>query len=51
LNSDLVDTYGPAIAGAVTANPSRATANAFISLCVNYLSLPIHYNKIKASCI
>jgi len=33
----LVDTYGPAIAGAVTAKPSRATANAFICLFVNYL--------------
>ena len=31
LNSDLVDTYGPANAGADTPSASRTTANAFMS--------------------
>ena len=48
LNSDLVDTYGPAIAGAETARPS-SNCECFHFFVCKLLWLPIHCNRIKAS--
>jgi hypothetical protein len=46
LNSDLVDTYGPANAGADTPSASRTTANAFISFFKETV-ISIHYIKFN----